>query len=54
MGLVTMSERDLKRIEVLTEVLVDGVPQLSSFGVAEHLARLFANYRDDGGRADPR
>jgi Helix-turn-helix domain len=53
MGLVTMSERDLKRMEVLSEVLVGRrtvVAAASVLGVSERQAyRLLARYQVEGG-----
>ena len=55
MGLVRMSERDLKRIEILSEVLagrrtvVDGAAAL---GITErHAYRLLSKYQEEGGTA---
>lgn len=55
MGLVTMSERDLRRIEVLTEVLA-GRRTVSSTATVlsisdRQLNRLIVRYRDGGGGA---
>src|SRR5712672_1312237 len=55
MGLVTMSERDLKRIEVLTEVLAGRRTVVSAAAVlalgVRQTFRLLARYQDGGGGA---
>ena len=51
MGLVTMSERDLKRIQVLTEVLAGRRTVVSAAAVlalgVRQTFRLLARYQDD-------
>jgi hypothetical protein len=53
LDLVTMSERDLKRIEVLAEVLAGGRTVVSAAGVlalgVRQTFRLLARYKDGGG-----
>jgi hypothetical protein len=53
MGLVTMSERDLKRIEVLAEVLAGRRTVVSAAGVlavgVRQTFRLLARYEEQGG-----
>ena len=53
MGWVMMSERDLQRIEVLTEVLAGRRTVASAATVldlnARQVGRLLLRYRDDGG-----
>jgi hypothetical protein len=55
MGLLTMSERDLKRIEVLTEVLAGRRTVVSAAGVlglgVRQTFRLLARYQEGGGGA---
>src|SRR5258708_33430358 len=55
MGLVTMSERDLKRIEVLTEVLAGRRTVVSAAAVlargVRQTFRLLARYQEGGGGA---
>ncbi len=53
MGWVMMSERDLQRIEVLTEVLAERRTVASAATVLDlsvrQVGRLLLRYRDDGG-----
>jgi hypothetical protein len=53
MGLLTMSERDLKRIEVLREVLAGRRTVVSAAGVlglgVRQTFRLLARYQEGGG-----
>jgi hypothetical protein len=55
MGLVTMSERDLKRIQVLTEVLAGRRTVVSAAAVlalgVRQTFRLLARYQEGGGGA---
>jgi hypothetical protein len=55
MGLVTMSERDLKRIQVLTEVLAGRRTVVLAAAVLVLVVRqpfrLLARYKDGGGGA---